>query len=93
MADLDARIRERLDGPELTSDPANPHQVIADLEGVIDEYVAAVRAVLGVHRPSEYTGICEECGTGMTHNLIPYHLRKPCPTVRAIARELGVGDE
>lgn len=50
----------------------------------------AFHAVLDVHRPNEYTGICEECGTGMTHNLIPYHLRKPCPTVRAIARELEV---
>lgn len=100
MADLDTAIRARLD--EFTSDHLLIGEYGSDPRPGHTEMKSALLAVLDLHkletehswelyRPSwaperKPSGpLCSQCSAGQEHQVA-----SPCPTVRAVAKALGV---
>lgn len=79
MSDLEARIREELDKLELTQLPK-------------DWPVAALRDVLDLHHPMDdwpHGTFCLECTPRLADGR---KVRYPCNTVKAVAKQLDVGE-
>lgn len=73
-------------GPRADEWRDKPHRIVYDLTTDIGSTVAALRAVLDLHRAREFAGdvACECCG----HWGDDY----PCPTICAVADALGAAD-
>ena len=96
----DAGMAYRDEGTVLLGSTFQPNvasRIVAD-HNDLPKLLAAVEAVVGVHkplhalnvatRPAHHTNVCIGCGTDDGNWQV-----WPCPTIRALNDALGVGDE
>lgn len=63
----------------------------SDVDRVVSLLAGALRAVVELHAPNEH-GNCGTCTKAAQRagNHVRWRVSHPCPTVQAIARELGI---
>lgn len=79
----------------MTDQPTLHARLLAEIEEPASVWLPhqnALRAVVEEHKPELFGGIwaCLACSPGMPP---PILIEAPCPTVRTIARELGIPAE